>query len=172
VVELLHYLVRDGPIEWHEIMVKNVDTIAGWVSKTQENDTKLSLVDKIQNWAALQADGPFAQGYNALLGKIASLEGIPNFQSKTLACEDLSLSRERVAQEVTQHSELVTTTCGLFVETLNFNQGYIGNNDLARDLHSQCKDLKLINDKWLQRNDLNEGITDDLYLCSIVIAIL
>jgi hypothetical protein len=159
VVELLHFLVQNGPIEWHETMVQHSELISLWIKNTTPDATRIHLVDKVPEWAALQADGPFAQGYHKLLAQIAV--DVPNrIPISTLPPhEDRSLSKMRLAQEISNHCESVTTACELFVETLNFNQGYIGNNELARELHTQCKDLKITNDLWIHRTDLNESLT-------------
>lgn len=37
----------------------------------------------------------------------------------------------------------------MFIEVLNFNQGNLGDNQLARELHTQLKDLKRVTDNWL-----------------------
>ncbi|KAJ3358239.1 hypothetical protein HDU91_005268 [Kappamyces sp. JEL0680] len=52
-------------------------------------------------------------------------------------------------QALEQHRTSVATTCDMFIETLNFNDGPLGNNQLARDLHQHLKQLKIDNDAWL-----------------------
>lgn len=168
VVSLLNYLVNNGTVEWHIVMVRNADTLAAWIEKTTFVNTKGSLLDFVQTWAAKQADGPFGEGYSRLFQLV--YKRVPEIVPEVLVLpyEDTSLSQMRIVQEVTVHCDNVMNTTELFVETLNFNQGYIGDNDLARDLHTQCKQLKITNDKWLERVDLNEAMTGSFYSSSFV----
>ena len=68
-----------------------------------------------------------------------------------------SLPAEDLQKRLQNHCQVTNATCDMFVETLNFNQGPLGDNQLARELHAALNQHKVDNDYLLTFTHLSES---------------
>ncbi|KAJ3310778.1 hypothetical protein HDV04_004660 [Boothiomyces sp. JEL0838] len=124
--------------------------------------SKVELLQMMQEWRLLYGDGPFGQqfknvafacgqGMEEHLQPIQAVNLPSDGVEVILPIENMTLEDE--ATRVLEHVEMVKVTSDLFLEALNFNTKYLGDNHLARDLHGQCTKLKAANEAWI--GDLN-----------------
>jgi hypothetical protein len=84
----------------------------------------------------------------------------PQFQNMA------TLSPPQIDTLLATHCQVTVSACDMFVETLNFNTGPLGNNTLARELHLGLKQYKVDNDFLLTSTMLSETGMDMLLKCS------
>lgn len=177
-LELLNYFVTNAPTEFHSAFIAKSSELTTIVYNSKFVEAKLHIAGFVQQWAALQADGPFGDGYKTLYQSFVDSKIIIERQPETQSTEQPSnliqtqpkvflVNQEQVFESLSKHAEVVQSSCDLFLEALNFNTGYIGDNQLARELHSKLTQLKYANDKWIERlNELEESAVALLLNCS------
>ncbi|KAJ3325716.1 hypothetical protein HDV06_003518 [Boothiomyces sp. JEL0866] len=152
-------LKREKVVQLFDFMVKNSQDFQ---ESLPLSASKVELLQLMQEWRLLFGDGPFgrqlknlalacAEGMEEHLKPIEPVNLPSDGVQVILPIENMTLEDE--ASRVLEHIEMVKATCDLFLEALNFNTKYLGDNHLARDLHSQCTRLKAANDAWI--SDIN-----------------
>ncbi|KAJ3271165.1 Eukaryotic translation initiation factor 2D [Terramyces sp. JEL0728] len=160
VVQLFDFLVKNSQ-DFQESLV-NYPQFPQYYYSLPLSASKVELLQMIQEWSLLYGEGPFGQQLKSLA--IACSEGMEEhlqpIQPMNLPSDGVqvilpieNMTIEDEAARVIEHVEMVKVTCDLFVEALNFNTKYLGDNNLARDLHRQCTKLKGANDAWI--SDIN-----------------
>ena len=72
---------------------------------------------------------------------------------------------ESILEKITAHCSACIQAVDMFQKVLYGNEGYLGNNDLARELYNNLVDLAHENDKWIEKSKNNQHAMGMLLLC-------
>ncbi|KAJ3000497.1 hypothetical protein HDV02_005362 [Globomyces sp. JEL0801] len=168
-LDLWDYILKNDPT-FHLVMSnpKNAEKIITvylqmvfHILINNDKNPRYNFGQLIQEWVFMYEGSESAKSFQHIFDKTAALS-LPTTNQESIVYNenqpgfsvhpaDLGLDSDALFDEVIKHCETVNSTSDMFIETLNFNQGHIGDNSLARELHGTCTKLKAANDIWIQR---------------------
>ncbi|KAJ3352841.1 hypothetical protein HDU91_005964 [Kappamyces sp. JEL0680] len=192
-IRLWRWLLANGTEEFRQAFALDSQVVAK-IKRIDQSDVSKAFFEMILDVATFHKDGPNGAALQEMLDSTfsektmlasRSISRSDSFSSESSGRSSVAtpqrissmslrpsnrplsrLSSNLSLRQIQSHCQTLLIACDLFVEALNFNQGYLGNNKLARELYEQLVQMNSANEKWLLNTTNSEAGIEMLLHCS------